>query len=121
MEMTPAIARLDLTDEELAGLRRQGFVSQECRCGRAYFKLRFRTSSGKQCARYLGLDPALAGRVKQELTEFQAARRMERELRKLSQQAGEKLRVCKEKLAAQLDHAGFHFHGLSIRRTRVRE
>jgi hypothetical protein len=83
--------------------------------------LRFRGPSGEQRVRCLGSDPAIAEQVKRELAELQTNRRLKRELRKLEKQAREKLRGIRDKLAPQLNQAGFHFHGMSIRRKRTRE
>jgi hypothetical protein len=116
---TPHIDTLDLTAEEMTALRRQGFVSQERRHGRMFFKLRFRMPTGKQCVRYLGTDPAVAEEVQQELFEMQMVRRMNRELAKLVRKAGQKLQSSKETLGPALAKAGYHFHGLSVRRKRV--
>ena len=117
--MTSIINELGLTAEDILCLKRQGFVSREYPCGRLRFKLRFRGPSGKQRVRYLGSDSVDAKRVEQELAELQTGRRLERELCKLKQQAGEKLRASKDKLAPQLNQAGLHFHGMSIRRKRA--
>jgi hypothetical protein len=117
--MTRHIETLDLTTEEMAALRRQGFVSQEHRRGRVFFKLRFRLSPGRQCVRYLGSDPAVAEEVRKELLEMQMARSMNRELSKLAKEAGQKLQSSKETLAPALAEAGYHFHGLSVRRKRI--
>ncbi|MCY2994862.1 MAG: hypothetical protein NTY19_44425 [Planctomycetota bacterium] len=117
--MTRRIEELDLTTEELGALRRQGFVAREERRGREVFKLRFRMPSGKQCVRYLGTDPALAEELQAELGEMQAARRLDRELGRLMKEIGELLQSSKEQLAPLLAEAGYHFHGLSIRRKQV--
>ena len=69
--MTPHINKLDLTAEEMAALRRQGFVCRERRRGRVFFKLRFRMPTGMQCVCYLGADPAVAEEVQTELLEMQ--------------------------------------------------
>ncbi len=114
------LARLALTPAELAAIRRQGFVGCERRRGRVIFKLRFRMPpEGKQCVRYLGRDPAMAEALRQELAQIQMIRRLDRELRKLNRQIGRKLRSGKERVAGQLEQAGFHFHGSAIRRKRV--
>jgi hypothetical protein len=116
--MASQIYKLDLTAEEFAELRRQGFVCRERRRGRIIFKLRFRTSEGRQCVRYLGTDPAAAAEVQKDLNDMQIARRMNHELTRLVHEAGQKLRSSKETLAPALAEAGYHFHGRSIRRTR---
>lgn len=119
--MTNILSSIGLNAEEFAALRRQGFVSQENRRGRAYYRLRFRMPSGKQCMRYLGHDPAVAKQAEEELAQLQADRRVDLELGKLIRQAGQKLRATKVKLTPQLEQAGYHFHGLAIRQLRVRQ
>ena len=109
---------LSLDPEEFATLRQQGFVSCERRCGRTYFRLRFRMPSGLQRTRYLGCDPGTAARVEDELAELQAARHVELELGKLTREANRRVRSIKEKLASRLEEAGYHFHGMAIRQQR---
>ena len=117
--MTPHIDKLDLTTEEMTALRRQGFVSREHRRGRVFYKVRFRMPTGRQRVRYLGADPAVAEEVQKELFEMQTGRCMNRELKKLVKEAGQRLQSSKETLAPALAEAGYHFHGLSVRRKRV--
>lgn len=119
MEMTPHINKLDLTAEELAALRRQGFVSRERRRGRTLYKLRFRLSTAEQRVRYLGTDPAAAAEIEEELYEIQRGTRLKRELHKCAKETGRRLRSSKAKLAPVLAEAGYHFHGLSVRQTRA--
>lgn len=118
--MTAILSRLGLNSEEFAALRRQGFVSRERRCGRTYYRLRFRTPSGSQCTRYLGCDSVTAAQVEEELERLQADRHADLELGRLAKRAGQKLRAAKDNVAAQLAEAGYHFHGLAIRQQRVR-
>lgn len=117
--MTPILFQLGLSEEEFAALRRQGFVSRERRCGRTYYRLRFRMPSGKQCTRYLGSDSVTAEQTEDELAQLQAARRVDLELGKLASQAGQKLRASRQRLAGQLKKAGYHFHGLAVRKQRI--
>ncbi len=119
--MTPHINKLDLTAEEMAALRRQGFVSRERRRGRVFFKLRFRMPTGMQCVRYLGADPAVAEEVQTELLEVQRARHLHLQLGKLAKEAGQRLKSGKAAIAPMLAEAGYHFHGLSVRQKRVVE
>jgi hypothetical protein len=117
--MTPHIAKLGLNAEELAALQRQGFVSRECRRGREFFKLRFRLPSGKQCVCYLGSDPLVATELQEEVAQLQAVRHIDRKLSKLIKEAGRRLTDGKGKLTPMLAEAGYHFHGLSVRRKRI--
>ena len=117
--MTTHITKLDLTAEEMAALQMQGFVSQELRHGREFFKLRFRMPTGRQCVRYLGSDTVVAEEVKAELFEMQSARRTSRELSKLVKAASQEIQSSKRILAPALAEAGYRFHGLSVRRKRT--
>ena len=122
MEETPLLSRLGLSVEEIAALRRQGFVSRDQRRGRTLFKLRFRMpSDGRQYVRYLGGDPAVAEAVRQELAQIQRVRRLDLELGKLRRKIAESLR-CRWKCAApQFKPLGCHFHGRTIRQVHVVE
>lgn len=108
-----------LTAEQLCALRRQGFVSRECRgAGRKeIYKLRFRWQ-GRQQVRYLGTDPGAAAQVRAALEQWQSAARRRREAQRAARQARRTLRAAKRQLAPRLAEAGFAFHGLAIRRTR---
>ncbi len=102
-------------DEELAALCRQGFVSEERRGKRLYYKLRFRCN-GKQRVRYLGRDAARAAEVREELWKLQEPRRTELELARLDRTARRMLREAKATLAPLLAEEGFTFHGNAVRR-----
>ena len=120
VEEVRLLAGRGLTAAELAALRRQGFISRERRRGQVVFKLRFRMPpEGKQCVRYLGCDPVVAEAMRQELAEIQRIRRLDRDLGELNRQIGRKLRSGKERIVAQLEQAGYRFHGSTIRRRRV--
>jgi hypothetical protein len=119
-QTTPLLARLGLTAEELTAIRRQGFVARERHRGQLVFKLRFRMPpAGKQQVRYLGSDTAMAEAVRRELVQIQQPRDLDLQLGKLKQQIGQKLRSDKAKLAVRLEQAGYHFHGLAVRRKRI--
>jgi hypothetical protein len=115
------LARLRLNAEELAALRKQGFVSADHR-GRARvcYKLRFR-HAGRQHVRCLGSDPAVAARVRLELAELQASARLGRELGRRTQEARRALRGVKSSLEPLLAAAGYGFHGLAIRRRKCQQ
>jgi hypothetical protein len=118
---TPALAAIGLTDDELAALRRQGFVSHETRRSRACFKLRFRTQpDGRQSVRYIGTDPVVAHEVEQELAQLQRPRLIDRDLGKIAQQTGQAIKAAKANLMPHLEPAGYRFHGLAVRRKRAR-
>ena len=110
-----ALMRLGLKTAELETLRRQGFVSRECRGGRWLYKLRFRVD-GRQVTRYVGTDVRKAAEVQQGLTEWQGERHLELELGRLARQAGRELRRAKRQLAEQMADRGLNFHGLAVRR-----
>jgi hypothetical protein len=115
-EALVVLPELGLTADEIAALRRQGFVSRERRGhGHVRYKLRFR-HGGKQHVRYLGQDPQVADRVRQELASLQAATRLDRHLGRLLHEVTPLLRSVKTRLEPVLQDAGYRFHGLSIRR-----
>ena len=119
LEVTPLLASLNLTPEEWAAIRRQGFVSREQHRGRTVFKLRFRTLQDKQQrVRCLGSDPRVALAVQEELAEVQRLRRLDLQMSKLQRQANRGLREQRKNFAPQLEQSGFYFHGSEIRRRR---
>jgi hypothetical protein len=109
---------LGLGDDELAALRRQGFVSQEVRrANKTVYKLRFRMG-GRQRVKCLGADPLRAAAIAQALAELQQKRRTTLKLRRLQRDAARAIRRTKIQLEPHLIERGFRFHGLAIRRTR---
>jgi hypothetical protein len=112
----PALAELGLTDEELEALRSQGFVGQETRHHRLYYKLRFRLH-GKQRVRYIR-GAARAQAVRSELDALQHMVLHAREIAALAREGAAILRASKKSLAPLLAARNFHFHGRSIRRRR---
>ena len=119
LEETPLLARLGLTPEEWAAIRRRGFVSREQHRGQIVFKLRFRVlPDKKQRVRHLGGDPGMAVAVQQELARVQMVRQLGLQLGKLKRQIGRKLRRSRREFAPQLEQAGFYFHGGAIRQRR---
>jgi hypothetical protein len=115
---SPLLARLRLTRDELAALRRQGFVARERRGERsAVFKLRFRLA-GRQRVIYLGTDFEQARAVKRELAELQRGRRQSLELARLHRMVGKTVRASKTQLAPLFERDGYHFHGHAVRRRR---
>ena len=112
----PSLALLGLTDSDLDELARQGFLAQERRNDRTYFKLRFRRA-GRQVVRYVGgIDEAAL--VADELSTLQVARRLKRELAVLDRTVRQKLRYANAVLEPILLANGLKFHGREIRRPR---
>lgn len=68
---------------------------------------------------YLGIDPARATAVEEELRELQREEHINRELRRLTKQATLLLQNCKVRLAETVEEAGFRFHGRDVRRPRA--
>ena len=114
----PALARLQLDDADVSALSSQGFVSREQRDGRTYFKLRFRRA-GRQIVRYVG-DANHAVDVKNELSALQTEARIMRQLKILTKTTNQQLREVKKQLQPILEAHGWAFHGLAIRRPRMR-
>ena len=109
---------LDLTNDELAAVSRQGFVASELRGnGMVVYKLRFRLA-GRQCVRYLGTDPTRAAEVRAALALWQARRRLERRLASRMAQMRAILKSIKPRLTPFLEEAGLQFHGRVLRRPR---
>ena len=115
----PLLASLRISADDLRELARQGFVCEEKRGNREYYKLRFR-SGGRQVVRYLGN----ANRAASSGTRtFQASERSEGNARaegkgkdgKQSVETSQDL-LCKPVLATH----GLVFHGLAIRQPRTR-
>jgi hypothetical protein len=106
-----------LTDDDLAALRRQGFVAAERRGEHIVYKLRFRRD-GRQVVRYIGSDLAQAKAVQLELDYLQEERRNELKLARLTDATRRMLRESKKELASLLAKEGFAFHGYAIRRCR---
>jgi hypothetical protein len=113
-----ALADLGLSAEELDVLKHQGFVTAEFR-GRfgPYFRLHFRIA-GRQTTRYVGRDPDVAHRIRRELEELQRVERHRRRLDQLAEVARRSLRAAKARLEPLMRAAGWHYHGLAIRRAR---
>ena len=108
-----------MTGDDLAALRRQGFVAAERRGNRIHFKLRFRRGR-QQVVRYIGSDLDKAEAVQRELNHLQEDRKKELELARLTEKAKKMLRESKQVLAPLLAEEGFAFHGHQIRRRRPR-
>jgi DNA-binding transcriptional ArsR family regulator len=112
----PTIAALRLTEHDLEELAEQGFVCEERRGNRTYYKLRFRRS-GQQVVRYIGGEDR-AVLVKQELSVIQLDSSILRELNAKTKIARKSLREAKRAMEPVLKANGFVFHGLAIRRPR---
>ena len=115
----PALTALRLTDHDLVQLCRQGFVCQENRGSLEYFKLRFRREC-QQVVRYIA-DAAQAEAIRTELARLQADRRLELEMGRLTKTARRMLRDSKNQLESIVKTEGWKFHGLALRRSRMRE
>ena len=118
LDQYPALAALRLTVVDLKQLVRQGFVCEERRGRRTYYKLRFR-SGGQQVVRYIG-NAERAALVNAELARLQAETQALRELKTITKIASKMLRQTKQALEPLLEAEGFVFHGLAIRRPRER-
>lgn len=115
----PALRRLGLADEQLAALRRQGYLDfLNGVDGRRYWRLRVR-SDGMLRTYYIGYSPQRLADVQQELELLRAPRKAIRhatETRRLARQA---MREVRTGLVRVVQANGFHFHGLAtIRRWR---
>lgn len=113
-----SLADLDFTQEQWTSLARQGNVTAEYRNGRGpYYKLRFRVQ-GKQVVRYLGICKNLAAKIAQELEDLQENHHLALRLNRLVKVARISLRDTKQMMLPTVEAAGFHFHGMAIRRCR---
>lgn len=97
-------------------LASQGFVCEEWRGKRSYYKLRFRRG-GKQVVRYIGRAER-AAIVEKELTVIQAESKIVRKLMARVRLANKVLRDAKRTIEPVIQANGFVFHGLAIRRPR---
>ncbi len=112
----PSLRALRLDMDDLTFLRSQGFVSQEPRRNRTFFKLRFRRN-GRQITRYIA-SAAVAAEVRRELDRLQSDARTRRRLRAFRKEASVTLRNSKRRLELLLNARGFRFHGRAIRKSR---
>jgi len=113
----PRLIALGLSDKDLRALKQQGFISVEYRGHRGpFFKLRYRVE-GRQFVKYLGSNPQEADHIRNELAALQADHHLMQELQRLTVEASGVLRSAKRGLKSQLLHAGYAFHGFTIRRT----
>jgi hypothetical protein len=113
----PQLAKLNLTNAQLAALRRQGFVNQERRNGRTVYKLRLRVGR-VQIVRFLGTDRKLAESLPAELRHWQSGRRLQLEAGRLRKTLRALLRRQKRQLTSLVEQAGYRFHGRQVRRPR---
>lgn len=111
------LAALGFGNDEIAALKRQGFVSHESRGGHVIYKLRFRLH-GRQRVRYFGADAERAEQVERLLERLQRGRRIKKQLRDIRHYASKELRETKLRLKPFVENAGLIFHGLAIRRPR---
>jgi hypothetical protein len=115
----PALRALGLGDDDLAIVRRNGYLQQDRRAcqGGGYWRLRFR-KGGRLRTVYLGREPRRVDPVKRELSLLQARRTARREQVREVRQGREVLRGAKARLAPILEQYGYHFHGDVIRKLR---
>jgi hypothetical protein len=115
----PALSGLGFGENDLAALRRQGFVSCEQRRPEhaPIYKLRYRIQ-GRQRTRFLGNNLAFLDAVRRELAELQQAIKGDRQMRRVLRQARRGLRQAKSTLAPLLAEQGYSFHGRVLRRRR---
>lgn len=114
----PSLAALGITEDDLEELSQQGFVCEERRGARRFYKLRFRRQR-KQIVRYVG-DARRAATVASELAALQHETRLMRKLRAGVKVTSGMLRDAKRQLEPLLQAHGFTFHGLAIRKPRKR-
>jgi len=114
----PLLASLRISADDLRELARQGFVCEEKRGNREYYKLRFR-SGGRQVVRYLG-NAERAASVEHELSKLQNEAREMRALKAKVKIANKMLREAKIALKPVLAAHGLVFHGFAIRQPRTR-
>jgi hypothetical protein len=112
----PALTALRLNDADLGELSRQGFIAEEKRRDRTYYKLRFRRNH-KQVVRYIG-SAECAAVVRAELDVLQAETAILRKLNSIAKKAGQMLRDAKIQLGPLFEANGLAFHGLAVRRPR---
>ena len=113
-----SLADIELTSEEKAALSRQGFVGAEKRGERGpYYRLHFRLH-GRQTTRYLGRDPAVAERIRNELAVWQHNCHLARRIARLHQEARRVIRESKARMGPLVLEAGYQFHGFTLRRPR---
>jgi len=110
--------KLRLTANERKALETQGFVSQECRGLRRYYKLRFRLM-GRQHVRYIGADFERARQIECELRQLRQQRERFQEIVKIVREGRALLRQTKKEVAAALEGSDLYFHGQEIRRKRM--
>lgn len=113
------LAQLNLSADALRALRRGGYLRSTLRGrGTRIFELVYRVH-GRQRRRYLGVDENLADEVRDGLDQWQSRHKDHVKLRLAAREAGQRMRDAKQALAERLIVAGYHFHGLTIRRVRT--
>jgi hypothetical protein len=115
IENFPLLSRLELNDEEVRALTKQGFLRCEARGTKTIYRLRYRVG-GRQHARYVS--PRDAAALETELEILQRSVRSRRRLAHLARLARQLLRQRKLTLGPLLEARGYHFHGEEIRQRR---
>ena len=115
----PALRALGLGDDDLAIVRRNGYLQQDRRAGQGvgYWRLRFR-QAGRLRTVYLGRDARRVSLVQRELSTLQAKRTARREQARAVRRGRDVLRGAKARLTPILGQYGYHFHGDVIRKLR---
>ena len=114
-ETFPGLSRLGLSADEVRELTKQGSIRRERRGRKTIYRLRFRIQ-GRQRVRYVS--PRDATALEAELAALQRPVRSRRQLSAMADIARRLLRHRKSILAPVIEAAGYHFHGLEIRRRR---
>jgi hypothetical protein len=115
----PALRALGLRDEDIAAVRRSGYLQHDRRLADTvgYCRLRFRVS-GRLRTVYVGKEPNRVALVKRELAALQSERLRRRELAQALRNGREVLRGIKPRMATLLEENGYHLHGCVIRKLR---
>ncbi len=111
---------LRLLPDELKALSTQGFVIEERRGKRSYYKLRFRCH-GRQRVRYLGSCAEVAEQIRLEVDELQRWHKRDREFARLSRRARVVMRDVKSMLEPLLGKEGCYFYGNEVRTMRSQQ
>jgi hypothetical protein len=114
-----ALTELGLSPDELANLRRSGYVRCTPRGRHCHvYELVYRHDS-VQRRRYLGTDRKRAEAVRAALVAWQQTHTAQVDLKRATRDAKQIVRALKNRLAGPLAVAGYHFHGRNIRKSRA--
>jgi hypothetical protein len=116
----PKLARLELNAEEIAALKKQGYIDSRRRGGRVYSRLRFRREETLH-AIYIGCDAQRVVDIKAELEQLQSSHHQRHELKRAVRQGKTTLQAVKRRLRPTMCLLGVHFHGNTLRKSRARK